>query len=171
VLRRVGGQLQQRLRDPLRVDLDGALGALVELPGAVGQGTGLVEDLVGQHARVHLDGLEEVGAPGLGQHDHVVDQSCHPVDLVEHQVPGGLGVADVVGVQQLEVATHDRDRRTQLVAGVVEEPALLHEGVLQPVEHRVEGVAQVGDVVIAGGVEPPAEVGVADLLRRRSHLP
>ena len=53
-----------------------------------------------------------------------------------------------VVAQQLEVAADDRDRRAQLVAGVVEEGALVRRR-LKAVEHRVERARQVGKLVVA----------------------
>ncbi len=171
MLRGVLGQLHQRLGDPLRVDAHGALAALVQLPRTLAERTDLVEHLVGEDAGVDVGGPQEVGAARLREHDHVIDEPRHPVDLVHHQVAGGLGVGALLGVEQLQMPADDRDRGAQLVSGVVEEAALLREGVLQPVKHRVECVAELRDVVVAGGVEAPAQVGVADLLRGDTHVP
>ena len=74
---------------------------------------------------VDLAGDEEVGSSALGQQDQVADEPRHPVDLLEQQL-AGLGPLDgVVVVEQLEVAAQHGERRTQLVAGVVEELALV----------------------------------------------
>ena len=52
-------------------------------------------------------------------------------------------------VEQLEMTADDRDRRAQLVAGVGDELALERERLLEPVEHRVEQVPELGDLVVA----------------------
>ena len=53
------------------------------------------------------------------------------------------------GIHQLQVAAHDRDRRLELVAHVVQQLALHVDRALEPVEHRVHRARQVGDVVVA----------------------
>ena len=64
----------------------------------------------------------------------------------------GTGPGHVVGavrVEQLEVATEHRERGAELVAGIVEEPALGLDAFLEPVEHVVEGPGQRQDIVVA----------------------
>jgi hypothetical protein len=70
----------------------------------------------------------------------------------------------VLGIvaHDVEVPAHDRDRRAQLVTGVVEELPLPVEGGFEAVEHPVEGVAEVGDVIVARDLDPPGEVVLAD---------
>ena len=48
----------------------------------------------------------------------------------------------------------------------LDERALAGEGALQPVEHRVERAAEVGDLVVAVDVDAAGEVGLGDRLRR-----
>ena len=74
---------------------------------------------------VDLGGDEEVGAPALGQQDQVADQARHPVDLVEQQLAGLRALDRIARVEQLEVAAQHGQRRPELVAGVVEELALV----------------------------------------------
>ena len=52
----------------------------------------------------------------------------------------------------------------ELVTGVVQELLLGVERALQPVEHRVDGPGQLGDVVRAGYRDPRGEIGVRDRL-------
>ena len=70
----------------------------------------------------------------------------------------------LVGVvaEKLEVAADDRDRRAELVPGVVDERALGRERRLEPVEHGVERAGQVGDLVPAVDLDPAGQVGLAD---------
>jgi len=59
------------------------------------------------------------------------------------------------GLREVNLGLDDRQRRTQLVAGVGEEPSLLQQGVLlrglgapDPVEHVAQGAAEAPDLVI-----------------------
>ena len=61
---------------------------------------------------------------------------------------------------QLEVATHDRDRRAQFVSGVVDEGPLHGERGRQAVQHLVETPGQAGDLVVAFDRDPPRQVGI-----------
>ena len=67
--------------------------------------------------------------------------------------------------------------RTELVAHVGEELALVGERRLEPVEHRVQRVPELSDLVVAGDVDPPREVRLGDLARgarqrlQRGHRP
>ena len=71
--------------------------------------------------------------------------------------------------QHLQVAADDRDRRPQLVAGVGDELALQREGLLEPVEHRVEQVAELADLVVGGDDDPARQVvGGLDRARGRA---
>ena len=108
----------------------------------------------------------EVGPVALGEQDQVADQAGHPVDLVEQQLLGLGHLRGRAGVEELEVAAHHRERRAQLVAGVVEELPLADERLLEPVEHAVDGAGEGGDVVVAGDREPLREVALADVARR-----
>ena len=62
------------------------------------------------------------------------------------------------------MAAQHGQRGLELVAGVVEEAALLGEGGLEPVQHGVDGAGEGGDVVVPGEGDAPAEVGLGDLL-------
>ena len=65
----------------------------------------------------------------------------------------GLGV----GERDLDERALERERRAQLVRGVGRELALRVEGRLEPAEELVEGVAELGDLVV-GPVEREAPV-------------
>src|SRR5699024_11722824 len=65
---------------------------------------------------------------------------------------------------EFQVATHDRDGGAQFVPGVVDEPTLLDEGTLQPVQHAVELLGEGCDVVTAAGdVDAPGQVLLGDV--------
>ena len=72
-----------------------------------------------------------------------------------------LAVLGVVA-HDVEVSAHDGDRGAQFVSGIVEELPLSVEGGFEPVEHPVEGVAEVGDVIVARDLDPPGEIVLAD---------
>ena len=67
-------------------------------------------------------------------------------------------------VEQLEVPAHDRDRRLEFVLHVVEQPPLVGQGRIQPVEHVVDGAGQLRDVVV------PDDGDARRALRRRDLL-
>lgn len=136
------------------------------MPSAFAQPVQTPLEVVGEGPEVHGTGPHEVRSLGLGQQRQLVDQSGHPVELVEHERADVLDLGGVSAVEQLDVATHDGDRRTQLVARVVEEAPLRGERPFDPVEHRVERPCQRRDVIRPGHLDPPAEVGLADLLCR-----
>ncbi len=52
----------------------------------------------------------------------------------------------------------------RLMADVVEELPPRRERGFEPVEHRVEGAAEFGDVVVAAGLDPAAEITGGDRL-------
>ncbi len=72
----------------------------------------------------------------------------------------------------LELGPQHGDRRAQLVAGVVEEHPLPGEGGLDPVEHGVEGAAQLGDLVLPRGLGQAAPgLGQGDGIGLLAHPP
>ncbi|CAM3902952.1 hypothetical protein KIPE111705_30710 [Kibdelosporangium persicum] len=92
------------------------------------------------HVRVHQG--RRVPAGGRQQ---VLHQPGHPVGRpVDHlDGPRPLGFARLGGLQRsVEVRTDHRQRCAQFVGGVVDEPALRAERVVQTVEHGVDGVGQ-----------------------------
>ena len=68
---------------------------------------------------------------------------------------------------QIHVVTvHARPAGAQFVPGVVEEPTLLDEGTLQPVQHAVELLGEGCDVVTAAGdVDAPGQALLGDVRR------
>lgn len=94
-------------------------------------------------------GAQEVGPLRACQHQQVGHHPGHPVELVHHESHLLLS-ADRLVREQLKVTTDDRDRRPQLVPGVVRELPLHGERPLDAVQHLVEGAREVGDVVRAG---------------------
>ena len=101
-----------------RSALQHGLAARLERPGALAETRGLVQQLVGQGAELDLVHAQEVAALGLGEQQQVVDEAAHAVQLVRDQrdrLPSLLGVV----AEQLEMAADDRDRRAQLVRGVL----------------------------------------------------
>ena len=60
--------------------------------------------------------------------------------------------------RQLELPPQDRDRRAQLMAGIVDEAPLVGHRSLDPVQQRVGGARQLLDLVVAvGHHQPPPE--------------
>ena len=71
-----------------------------------------------------------------------------------------------LGQQQVGVRLHDGDRVAQLVGGVGGEAALAAEGVVEPLDHVVEGVRQPPQLVVgAAQADAALEVRRADVAR------
>ena len=135
-------------------------GATVAPPGAVGDDRG--ESAEGDRLRGGL-----VGQPAR-QGDDLLDQADQllglGVQVVEHLGPRRrveVGMAPQHG----EVGAHARQRRAQLVTGVLDEAALVVARRGERTEHPVEGVTEAPDLVVAADghldVEPagPLDVG------------
>ena len=85
---------------------------------------------------------------GPGQHEQIVDVPAHAVELVGDQ-RDRLGSLCRVVAEHLEVSADDRDRGAQLMGDVVEERPLRRERFVEAVEHAVELVAELGQLVVA----------------------
>ena len=113
-----------------RVGLVDHLGLLEHLGGHLGQ----VEDL-------HLDVHGVVVPPG--QEEQLLHQLLHGVGLgpdgVDGLLPGG-GVVLAPAVEQVGVPLDDRDGGAQLMAGVGDEAHLGAVGLVDPVQHGVDGL-------------------------------
>ena len=73
-------------------------------------------------------------------------RSSRVVDRLGHRAQLGVGGLRV-GERHLELGAHDGQRRAQLVRRVGHEAPLAGEGARQPLEHRVEGVGQLLELV------------------------
>ena len=82
--------------------------------------------------------------------------------IAESRAAAVSGSALGIGLQprQLELATRDRDRCAQLVAGVVEEDALVLQRVLDAFEQVVEPASELGELLsgVLGHRQAPAEL-------------
>ena len=163
-------ELHHRLGEALAVGDDHALRGVLDAPGAICERLALGAGLCGQRGEVDAVEAQEIGLLGLGEHEQVVDDARHPVDLVEDQ-RHCLAVLVGVVAEQLEVPADDRQRCAQLVTGVIDEPALRCERGLHPVEHRVEPRRELGDLIIADDGDPAAQVAVGDRLCRVAERP
>ena len=162
VLHGIGHQLEPGLGDSGGVDHGPGEGHRFQLPAALAQGEGLVEDQLGELGDVGVHRGDEVGLGALGQQDQIIDEHSHPVELVNGQQLGLAHVSGVGGVGELKVPADHGDGRTQLVADVVEQVALsLHRG-LDSVQHPVDGCGQGGQVVSALDRNPGGQVLLAD---------
>src|SRR5699024_7665078 len=110
-----------------------------------------LEDEVGE---VRFGGDEEIGPLAAGEHDELVDEAGHALELIADELERVLAVLGIIA-HDSEMTAHDGDRGAQLVTGVVEELPLPVEGGFEPVEHPVEGIAEVGDVIVALDLDPP----------------
>nr|WP_233512372.1 hypothetical protein [Micromonospora deserti] len=91
---------------------------------------------------LHPARLQEVRLLSLGQHQQVIHEPVHPVQLFGHQRDRLSALGWIVS-HQLQMTAHDRDRGTQLVPRVGQERPLGGERPVQPADHRVERAGQV----------------------------
>ena len=99
------------------------------------------------------------------EQQQIVDDSRHPVQLVDDEGKRLVSLPRIV-LEQLEMPADDRQRRSQLVTGVVDELALRRECSFQPLEHLVERGTQLRDLVSSARRDPLAEVGRGDRASR-----
>lgn len=108
----------------------------------------------------------------LGQGQQILDCGDHAVHLLTialENVPG-RGRKVVRAQADVDVGTHDRQRRAQLMGGVGHQTLLLGHAVVDAVEHRVERNCEVSEFVAARRHrQPRAEVHRPDRLRRGDH--
>ncbi len=112
------------------------------------------------------------GRPGENQ--EVFGEVTEALCLFEGAAERALERVTVAWLEQghLQFGPQHGDRGAQLVAGVVEEHALPGEGGLDPVEHGVEGTAELGDLVLARGLgEAAADLGQGDGVGLLAHPP
>jgi len=163
------GIVQQVLDGPVqRLAVAAHPGAAVQVQGHLGarlrQAAG---DLAGHLAQLQLPRLG--GRWALVQpreRQQVLDHAAEPQGVGEHalrQAPPVRPLRMLAG--DLELGPHAGQRAAQLVGGVGDEAALAPPGLLEPVEHAVQGDAEPVDLVL--GVrqrQPPGLAGAGDLL-------
>jgi hypothetical protein len=140
--------------------------AQVEMPAA-GEQPELLADLGHDLGQVDV-GLGERGSVAAGGGEQVLDQPGHPCGGPADdggRVPALVGGDVVAGEHGVDVGLDDRERVAQLVRGVVQQPALRVEGVVEPGQHSVHCGRESAQFVV-GSVQPdPAgQVAGADLL-------
>ena len=164
-------QLHDGLDEAVAVGHDDALRIGFEDPVPVPQVFDAGEDAGSQLREVDGCGVDEIGAARLGQRRQVAHQFVHALDLFERDLPALRHVVRVGEVGRLHRAADDRERCPQFMAHVAHEAALLDEPLTDPVEHRVEGPGQGGDVVVAvRNGHTHVEVVGRDRLRRLAQL-
>jgi hypothetical protein len=84
-----------------------------------------------------------------------VHQTAHTIKLVRNQLECPAALLRVV-FQEIEMALNDRDRSSEFVTCVVEELSLQPERFIEPVEHLVECRGELGHLVVARDLDPPA---------------
>ena len=104
--------------------------------GEVNRFMGCRAELAGGERQERLDG-------GFGPLDRAVDPSRHRLQL--------LGRPRRLRERDLDRRSHRGQRRAQLVRGVGDEPLLAGESGIEPLEHHVEGVGQLLELVIGAG--------------------
>ncbi len=131
---------------------------------------GVAAGVGGEHGEVDRAPLDGAAFVEAREGEQVLDQHAHAVGLLLDAAQDG-GQVDVGGVgaesEQLGEAADGRQGRAQLVRGVGQEPAqpglgglALAKGVLQVVEHPVDGRGELADLGVLVGVgDPGVQVG------------
>ena len=176
VTKRVVDQVAQRLLDPEGVQVEGGPGRCVDGDLATSSLGPLHETL--SHPFQHgpqLDRLACDREPALVEardQEQIFGQLGQPIDLFPGRANGG---AQILGralgaVGQLELGSEDRERCAQLVAGVGDEYAFALQAGLEPIQHQVEGLAQIVDLVLGTRQGEPLAASLhGDLLRPAPH--
>jgi len=128
------------LRRPVHVDRHGAAVARAR------HGLGCTPR---QRAELHRFEPGRPGRPRARQDEQVHREPVESVDFLQRGVerPGELAPRLGSHASQLELATHDRDGRAQVVTGVVEEGALVLERGLDAGEELVEVACEVRELL------------------------
>ena len=162
----VRGELQHRLRDPVRVQRRDALRARRDHPLLVGQGGGLRMDAVRQLREIDRPDRQAPDIAAVGQSGDLGHEAGHPVHLVDDEPAGCAHVGRIVLVDHFEVSAHDRERRLQLVPDVAEQLSLGGHRAVEAVEHPVDRTGELRDVVVADHRDAFAQVGRGDPVGR-----
>ncbi len=174
---RVRDHVRERLLEPRSVGLHAQpRGALQRTARPRGAGGGREP---ADHRVEHLPHLEPLALqrqpPLLGARDHeqIVGELGQPLDLLGRRANARveLAVGALAAERQLELQLEDRQRRAQLVACVGDQRPLAGERVLEPAEHRVDGVAETMQLIVGLRHGQPLTVRSArDPRRLRTHL-
>ncbi len=144
----------------------------IDRHGPVGGDGELVGDAA--HGGAELDRRPPVDpALAAGEHQQPVEQVVQLVGADQHPLahpPQLAGIGVGVVERDVDLGADRGQRGAQLVAGVGDEPALRGKPGLQAIEHRVEGVGELADLV-PGTVErqPLVEPLVGDPAGRSGH--
>ncbi|MEM9607957.1 MAG: hypothetical protein AAGA99_11095 [Actinomycetota bacterium] len=127
---------------------DGRLGEVAELEldatdAAISMMLDLPSDELGDVER-----CLSVRLAGGGELGEVVEHQLQPVDASLEPLDGRLGVVrELAHRQQLGRPPHDRERRAELVRRIGDELTLADQAGIEPVQHPVQGVGQLRDLV------------------------
>jgi len=94
----------------------------------------------------------------LAEEGEPLDQPAHVVELVHHQLDGfscHLAIAQVGAGEDLEVPAGDGQRCPQLMRNVRDQPLLGTDGDLHPLEHGIEALRKLADLVVGTLVTEP----------------
>ena len=152
--KRVVDQVAQRLLDPEGVQVHGGPAACVDGDLALGALRPACEPVSHPFEQgPQLDRLprdRQLALVEARDHEQVLGELGQPIDLLPGRANGG---AEVLGralraVCQLELRPQDRERRSQLVACVVHEDAFALHARLEPIQHQVQRLSQMMDLIL-----------------------
>ena len=159
----------RRSRVPSRT-AGSSVGAEVDRGGvALGAGDGFADEVVEADVLALLGRLVAAGELDQVRDEHpqlsrlLLDVGEQPGTLVGRQ---GLGLGE-----DLDVGAQGRDRGAELVRGVRDQLPLGGDAPLQRVEHRVEVLGELADLVVGLDLDPATEVlGGGDVAGRVGHV-
>jgi hypothetical protein len=165
VLEGVADQVHHRLVQPLLVGGDDGGLSPVDFDDSLAQRGALAGQVGDELGQVEGTRVDEVGLFRLGQSQQILDDARHPIEFGGDEGDRRLAFLRIIA-EQFQLTPDHRYRGPQLVSGVVDEPPLCGEGVLEAVEHAVEGHRQCRHLVVAFHLDATGEVGLGDGLRR-----
>ena len=165
---RVHGQVAQCLGEAVGISQQGTPRHHSELEAPLREGGKTLPDLRYECLQPDRLAQQELSLLGRSQQQQVVDQPRDPADFALEQSlhpPDLLRGRGLLSGQQIQLPADHGQWGAQLVGGVGDELALGREGLLQAIEHPVEGVRQDGDLgAVAGGLgHPGPQVAAIDL--------
>ena len=178
VAERVVDEVPERLLEPEAVAVDAAapvaalVGERASRSPRPAIGTGCATEARSSSASSVSTLERQPPALGAGDQQEVLGELGQAVDLLRSTSASPRGApraSSAVPQRELELRAEQRERRSQLVAGIGDEVALALEGVLEPLEHLVQGLPEPLDLVPVAGTgsrSPGVSAEIAAARRR-----
>jgi hypothetical protein len=168
-------QIVERLPSPRRIEAHAGVGDVCLDAHVVLGSDGLLRRHAALDHRLEPDilrGDRDVAIVRAGEHEQALGDADEMFGLLPGAHEGLLQplAAASLGERRVDLRAQDRERRAQLVAGFVDEPALALSRCLEPVQGGVQRPGQPGERVVRPGYgQPPRGIGDRDLGRLAAH--